>query len=99
MTGQLHQQPSAEFRAGGIVAIIWTKAITVDGRAVTQHSIRIQKRYRDDRTGEWKTTSYLRPDELPKLSLVAAKAYEHIVLRQADATSPPGNTVGLEAQP
>jgi len=45
-------------------------------------SVRIQKRYRDEKSGQWKTTTYLRPDELPKLALVATKAYEYLMLRQ-----------------
>ena len=77
-------QPTKEFRAGTIVAAIWTKSTTIDGRSVAQHSIRIQKRYRDERSGEWKTTTYLRPDELPKLSLVVSKAYEYLMLRETD---------------
>jgi hypothetical protein len=81
-------KPSAEFRAGTIVAAIWTKSTTIDGRSVAQHSIRIQKRYRDERSGQWKTTTYLRPDELPKLGLVVSKAYEHLTLREVQDTNP-----------
>ena len=78
------QQPDMEFRAGTIVAAVWTRTTTHDGRSVPQHSIRIQKRYRDDRSGQWKTTTYVRPDELPKLALAVSKAYEHLMLRQTD---------------
>jgi len=87
-----HQQPDVEFRAGTIVAAIWTKTTTLDGRSVPQHSIRIQKRYRDDRSGQWKTTTYVRPDELPKLALVVSKAYEHLMLRETEEkASTPGS--------
>lgn len=44
--------PAVESRAGTVVAAIWTKSTTIDGRSATQHSIRIQKRYRDERSGE-----------------------------------------------
>jgi len=54
---------------------------------MTSYSIRIQKRYRDDRDGQWKTTSYLRPDELPKLALVVSKAYEFLTLRETEEGS------------
>jgi hypothetical protein len=73
--------PDTEFRAGAIVGAVWSEVSVIDGRSVTQHSIRIEKRYRDDRTGEWKTTGYFRPDDLPRLALVANKLFEQLVLR------------------
>ena len=51
-----------------------------------------QKRYRDEKSGQWKTTTYFRPDELPKLALVATKAYEHLTLRMFDTEAV--NTAG-----
>ena len=84
MSSKPTDQPTKEFRAGTVVAAIWTKSTTIDGRSVAQPSIRIQKRYRDERSGEWKTTTYLRPDELPKLSPVVSKAYEYLMLRETD---------------
>lgn len=83
------KRPIKEFRAGAISAAIWEKTATVDGRAVPQHSVRIQKRYKDERSGEWKTTGFLRSDELPKVVLVASKAFEHVTLREVET----GNTV------
>jgi len=82
--------PMKEFRAGTIVAAIWTESAPSNGRAAPSYSIRIQKRYRDDRDGQWKTTSYLRPDELPKLALVVSRAYEFLTLRETEevAASP-----------
>jgi len=75
--------PIKEFRAGTIVATIWTDAAPAPGRQSPSYSIRIQKRYRDDRDGQWKTTTYLRPDELPKIALIVSRAYEFIVLRES----------------
>ena len=45
-------KPTNEFRAGTVVAAIWTKTTALNGRNVPQHSIRIQKRYRDEKSGE-----------------------------------------------
>jgi len=80
--------PMKEFRAGTIVAAIWAETAPTNGRATPSYSIRIQKRYRDDRDGQWKTTSYLRPDELPKLALVVSRAYEFLTLRETEEPSP-----------
>ena len=76
-----NERPIFELRAGSIAGAVWGKTTTLDGRPVTQHSIRIEKRYRDERTDEWKNTGYLRPDDLPKLALVATKLFEHLTLR------------------
>ena len=84
MANEPAEKPAAEFRAGTEVAAVWTKSTTIDGRSAAQHSIRIQKRYRDEKSGEWKTTTYFRPDELPKLALVVSKTYEHLMLREVD---------------
>jgi len=88
MSQTKNYRPQIEVRAGGIVGAVWTTTTTIDGRSVPQHSIRIEKRYRDDRTGEWKTTGYLRPDDLPRIALVAGKLYEHLNLRVVEATAP-----------
>lgn len=79
-------QPIKEFRAGGVSVSVWISKAPVNGRSAAQHSIRVQKRYRDDRSGQWKTTTYFRPDELPKLALVVSKAFEFLTLREFDDT-------------
>ena len=84
MPSEQSERPSNEFRAGTAVAAIWTRTTTLNRRNVPQHSIRIQKRYRDEKSGEWKTTTYFRPDELPKPALVVSKAYEHLMLREIE---------------
>ncbi|NOT01193.1 MAG: hypothetical protein HOP29_11260 [Phycisphaerales bacterium] len=81
MASRTNDRPIFEARAGGIVGAVWSESSTLNGRPITNHSIRIEKRYRDERTGEWKTTGYLRPDDLPKLALVATNLYEHLMLR------------------
>lgn len=87
----MNEQPMKEFRAGTAVASIWPENPTVNGQSIQRFSIRVQKRYRDDKLGLWKTTTYFRPDELPKLALVVSRAYEFLTLRETDeptATSP-----------
>jgi len=79
-----NSKPMKEFRAGTVVVAIWAESTPVNGRAAPQYSIRVQKRYRDDKDGQWKTTTYFRPDELPKLGLVVSRAYEFLTLRETD---------------
>ena len=86
MTQKKNNRPQIEFRAGGITGAVWTETAVVDGRVVPQHSIRIEKRYRDARTGEWKATGYLRTEDLPRVGLIASKLFEHLTLREAGAS-------------
>lgn len=79
---QQTQTPSHELRAGPIHGAVWPKEVTHNGRKWVEHAIRIQKRYKDERTGEWKTTTYFRPEDMPKLALVATKMYEFVTLKE-----------------
>lgn len=88
MSENTGKQPQKEFRAGTIVAAVWEDQAVVNGRSVPQFSIRVQKRYRDERSGQWKTTTYFRADDLPKLVLVANKVYEDVMLRCSAEEAP-----------
>ena len=81
-------RPIKEFRAGQIAAAVWKSSALVDGRSVEQYTIRTEKRYRDPRSGEWKTTGYLQPQDLPKLMLAVSKAYEYVTLREVEPGAP-----------
>lgn len=83
------ERPIKEFRAGTVTASIWTSEPATNGHPAPQHTIRLQKRYRDDRSGQWKTTTYFRPDELPKVALVATRAFEFLTLREFDGATTP----------
>ena len=73
-----NRPPDKEFRAGAIRASIWAEEAEQDGRTYTRHTVKIEKRYRD--RNEWRSTQYFFPNDLPKLALVASKAYEYVVL-------------------
>ncbi len=77
-------RPSREFRAGPLFAAVWTESRKVGNGEGLMHSIRIQKRYRDEPSGEWRSTGYLRPDDLPKLALLANRIYEDLFLRAGE---------------
>lgn len=89
MSSETNRKPTREFRAGTIVASVWETAPLAGGRSAAKYDVRIQKRYRDERSGQWKSTSYFRPEDSPKLALVASKVFENLTLRVQDpATSP-----------
>ncbi len=78
-----NKRPIKEFRAGCIRASIWLKEREKDGRTIDTHSVRIEKRFFDEKTKEWKASDCFFVDELPRLRLVAERAFEFIVLRDS----------------
>ncbi len=85
----MNQQPSPpikEFRArGGIKAAIWRNEVIQNGRTIVQHSVKIQRSYKDKASGEWRTTDYFRLQDLPSLAMVAQEAFQFINLTESDA--------------
>lgn len=76
---QQNNKPIKSFKAGSIEASIWKQETQQDGQTVTRHSVRIQKQFRKD--GNFEKTDYYFRDDLPKLILVAQKAFSFIALR------------------
>ncbi len=76
--------PERQFKAkGGISSAIWRTQVTKNGRTFDKFSIKLQKRYKDPATGEWKGAElYLFPSEVHAFLTVAQKAYEHCMLTE-----------------
>lgn len=78
VTGNL---PEKKFSTGGLVATVWqNQGTSKTGEDVSYRTVSFQRRYKDP-SGEWKSTSTLRVNDLPKASLVLQKAYEYLVMR------------------
>jgi len=93
---QYTQSPNKEVRAASIKAAIWGEEREEEGRTVVRHTVRIQKRYLDKDSDEWRTTEYFFPNDLPRLCLVAEKAFEYIAL---SASSPRPTSSNRQATP
>lgn len=73
-------QPVKKFRAGAICATVWSNTgVSKDGKSVEFKSITFDRVYKD-KAGEWKKTSTLKTQDLPKATAVLSKAYEYLVL-------------------
>ena len=81
------QQPVKEFRSKTITAAVWRHEHEEQERTVSRYSVRIRKSWHDRRTGEWKDTDYYFADDLPRLRLVAEKAFEYITLKESEEDS------------
>jgi len=90
---QGNSPPIKTFRAGQIEAAIWPQEKEQDGRTYVQHSVRIQKRYRD-KDGNWQATEYFFPNELPIFPWWLTKPSSSSVSR-----SPTTKTVTRRADP
>jgi hypothetical protein len=73
--------PEVAFKSAGVSAAVWRKEFEQDGRTVVQFHVRVEKRYKD-RDGNWQSSDYFFPSELPRLELVVRKAFEYVALKQ-----------------
>ena len=71
--------PEKKFRAGAISATVW-KNQSKEGNEFS--SVSFEKGYKDA-NGEWKSTSHLNVNDLPKALVVIGKAFEHLSLKEA----------------
>jgi len=78
------KQPEKKFRAGPIQAAVWDNvAQSEDGQARSYKTITFERSYKD-KDGNWKSTHTLRTGDLPRLTLLATKAYEYLSLSEND---------------
>jgi len=80
---QQTQKPIKEFKAGTVRAAIWKEDREDAGRRMVRFSVKIEKRYRDEANKEWRSTDYFFANDLPRLCLVAERAFEFIVLGES----------------
>ena len=74
--------PEKKFSTGALVATVWQNQGTgKSGEDISYRTVSFQRRYKDP-SGEWKSTSTLRVNDLPKASLVLQKAYEYLVMKE-----------------
>ncbi len=70
-----------KFSTGAISAVVWSNKGKNDKGEDTEYStISIERRYKD-KNDEWQSTSSFRVTDLPKVALVANKAYEYLNLK------------------
>lgn len=73
-------QPEKKFRAGAISATIWLNSgqNPKTGEPTQWRTITLERVYKD-REGQWKNTSSMRINDIPRATLVLNKAYEYIL--------------------
>jgi len=82
-TGQSNG-PEKKFSTGAIQAAVWKndgKSFKT-GEPVEFNTVSLQRSYKD-KQGNWKSTSSMRLNDLPRAALVLQKAYEYLVLKDS----------------
>ncbi len=74
------EKPEKVFMAGPIQASIFMNERMVKGVGKDIPSIAFQKRYQEN--GEWKSTTSLNTNDLPRAALVLYQAYSYLVSRK-----------------
>ena len=83
MTKKPKEQPVKTFRIGRITSALWKREVETEGTPKTRYSVKIQKSFKDPKSGEWQTYDmYLNPAELLVLAALAQKAYDYAVIQE-----------------
>jgi hypothetical protein len=80
---QVGNKPEKHIAAGSIRATVWKNEVTPkDGPVTSFRTVTFERTYKD-KNGDWKTSSALRLNDLPKASLVLSKAYEYLAMNES----------------
>lgn len=74
-------QPEKVFKQGSCSASIFSNEIQRNGRSIEIPKVSFQKRYKD-KDGNWKTSSSLDLNDLPKAVICLSKAYDFLTSRE-----------------
>ena len=74
--------PEKHITAGAIRASIWkNETVNKEGQPQSSRSVTFERSYKD-KEGNWKITSSLQINDLPKAILVLNKAYEYLAMKE-----------------
>ncbi len=72
--------PVKKFSVGGVQVAIWEN----EGKeGSSYYTVSFDRRYKD-KNDEWKSTTSLKANDLPKAILALQKAYEYLALREPE---------------
>lgn len=78
-------RPLKSFRTGALSVSIWeNESLGEDGQPRSYKTVSFERRYKDPKSGEWKSSNSLRINDLPKASLILQKAYEYLILTETE---------------
>ena len=73
-------RPIKQFNAGGIQAAVWENS-GKEGK--TYNTVTLQRSYKD-KDEQWKHSSYLKTNDIPKAIVLLQKAYEKLGIKESN---------------
>jgi hypothetical protein len=70
--------PKTVIRVGAVNVSIFENTVLKDGKLLTIPKAVFQVRYKDKKTGEWKSTSSLSINDIPKAIMALEKAFQYL---------------------
>ena len=83
-SGQTNHGPIESFRLNNVSISIFENESERDGNKNRYHRAKIDKRYHDQKSGEWKSTTSFSLDELLRLRYLIDSAVEFMAQKPAD---------------
>ena len=81
---QNHQGPVESFRLNNVSISIFENESERDGQKSRYHRAKIDKRYRDQKSGEWKSTTSFSLDELLRLQHLIGNAVDFMAAKPGE---------------
>ena len=83
-TNGVGNAPEKKFRAGAISATVWlNRGQKATGEETEYRTVSLERSY-TDKEGNWQSTNSFRVNDLPKVALLAQKAYEFQVFKEQE---------------
>lgn len=88
--------PIKKFSAGAIQVAIWENETVLAEGSSSYNTISITRRYKA-KDGEWKSSSSLRLNDIPKAILALQEAYKYLALKEPETSAREVDAVTVEA--
>jgi hypothetical protein len=76
-------KPEKVFRIGSVSASVFANEIETEGGKRFVRSVSLQRRYRDDKDGKWKSSTSFGLGELPQAMAVLDLAMKYVASKEA----------------
>ena len=76
-------KPERVFRIGPVTASVFANEIETEGGKRSVRSVSLQRRYRDDKDGEWKSSNSFALGELPQAMAALDLAMKYVAEKEA----------------
>jgi hypothetical protein len=84
MSQSTHNAPLQSFRMNNVSVSVFANESTTDGQSQTYFRAKVDKRYRDSKTGQWNSSNSFSADELLRLQHLIGRAVEFMSAKPAE---------------